>query len=146
MGRIVARHDAGARACEMKYMLGTNICIYVTHQQPAEVVARVSALKIGDACMSIITLAELRAGNEKLTTTRSHNERLLDQFVRRIPVLPFDEAGVLRAAVPERRKNALDRLIAAHAVSVGAALVTNNEADFNGYPGLVVENWATSAL
>ena len=135
----------------MKYMLDTNICIYVMHQQPAELAARVSALKIGDACMSIITWAELRAGIEKLTTTRSHNERLLDQFVRHIPVLPFDEAaarsyGVLRAAVPERRKNALDRLIAAHAVSVGAALVTNNEADFKDYPGLVVENWATSTL
>ncbi len=37
--------------------------------------------------------------------------------------------------------DALDRLIAAHAVSVGATLVTNNEADFNDYPGLVVENW-----
>jgi tRNA(fMet)-specific endonuclease VapC len=135
----------------MKFMLDTNICIYVMHQQPAEVAARVSALKIGDACMSVITLAELRAGIETLTTTRTHNERLLDQFVRHIPALPFDEAaahsyGVLRAAVPERRKNALDRLIAAHALSVGAVLVTNNEADFKDYPGLVVENWTSSAL
>ena len=135
----------------MKFMLDTNICIYVMHQQPAEVAARVSALKIGDACMSVITLAELRAGIEALTTTRTHNERLLDQFVRHIPALPFDEAaarsyGVLRATVPERRKNALDRLIAAHAVSVGATLITNNEADFKDYPGLVVENWTSSAL
>jgi len=135
----------------MKYMLDTNICIYVMHQQPAEVAERVSTLKIGDACMSVITLAELRAGIETLTTTRIHNERLLDQFVRHIPALPFDEAaansyGVLRAAVPVRRKNALDRLIAAHAVSVGATLVTNNEADFKDYPGLVVENWTSSAL
>ena len=135
----------------MKFMLDTNICIYVMHQQPAEVTARVSALKIGDACMSVITLAELRAGIETLTTTRTHNERLLDQFVRHIPALPFDEAaarsyGVLRATVPERRKNALDRLIAAHAVSVGATLITNNEADFKDYPGLVVENWTSSAL
>jgi tRNA(fMet)-specific endonuclease VapC len=135
----------------MKYMLDTNICIYVMHQQPEALAARVSALKIGDACMSVITLAELRAGIEKSTKTRTHNERLLDQFVRHIPALPFDESaahsyGVLRAAVPERRKNALDRLIAAHAVSVGATLITNNEADFKDYPGLVVENWTSSAL
>lgn len=130
----------------MRYLLDTNICIYVMHQQPPEVALRFNALKAGDACISIITFAELRAGIEKLTTTRRHNERILDLFTRQIPVLPFDEAaarsyGVLRVAVPERRRNALDRLIAAHAVSVGAILVTNNEADFKGYPGLRVENW-----
>jgi len=61
--------------------------------------------------------------------------------------MPFDEAasvayGVLRAAVRDRRRDAFDRLIAAHALSVSATLVTNNEADFKDYPGLVVENWA----
>lgn len=130
----------------MRYLLDTNICIYVMHRQPPEVAWRFNALKVGDACLSIITFAELRAGIEKLTTTRQHNERILDLFTRQIPVLPFDEAaaysyGVLRAAVPERRRNALDRLIAAHAVSIGATLVTNNEADFKDYPGLRVENW-----
>lgn len=135
----------------MKYLLDTNICIYVMHQQPAAIASRVSSLRVGDACMSIITFAELRAGIEKLSTTRRHNELLLDQFVRHIPILPFDEAaarsyGVLRAAAPERRKNALDRLIAAHAVSVGAILVTNNEADFKDYPGLVVENWVSAVV
>mgnify|MGYP002794064280 CR=1 FL=1 len=67
-------------------------------------------------------------------------------FVRRVPALPFDEAAanayaVLRAAVPDRQRNAMDRLIAAHALSVGATLVTNNEADFKAYPGLTIENW-----
>lgn len=134
----------------MKYLLDTNICIYVMRQQPAVVASRFKSLKVGDACMSIITFAELRAGVERLNTTRVHDERVLDLFLLQIPVLQFDEAaartyGVLRAAVPERRKNALDRLIAAHAVCVGATLVTNNEADFKGYPGLVVENWTLSA-
>ena len=63
-----------------------------------------------------------------------------------MPALPFDEAAanayaVLRAAVPDRQRNAMDRLIAAHALSVGATLVTNNEADFKAYPGLTIENW-----
>ena len=134
----------------MKYLLDANICIHVMRHQPAVVAARFKSLKVGDACMSIITFAELRAGIERLTTTRAHDERVLDLFLQQIPVLPFDEAaartyGVLRAAVPERRKNALDCLIAAHAVCVEATLVTNNEADFKGYPGLVVENWALAA-
>jgi tRNA(fMet)-specific endonuclease VapC len=62
--------------------------------------------------------------------------------------LPFGEAqahryGLLAAAVKDRRRDALDRLIAAHALSLDLTLVTNNEADFAGYPGLRVENWLT---
>ena len=65
-------------------------------------------------------------------------------------MLPFTEAnaerfGVLRAAVRDRRRDTMDRLIAAHAVSAGVTLVTNNEADFNDSPGLTVENWALTA-
>jgi tRNA(fMet)-specific endonuclease VapC len=62
-------------------------------------------------------------------------------------VLPFTESdavsfGILRAAVRDRNRDTMDRLIAAHAVSTSLVLVTNNEADFKGYPGLIVENWA----
>ena len=49
--------------------------------------------------------------------------------------------GLLRAAVRDHRRDALDQLIAAHALSLGLMLVTNNEADFKDYPGLKVENW-----
>ncbi len=97
--------------------------------------------------MSVVTLAELRAGLEMQTAHRAHDEQVLALLVRSIPVLPLDDAaavsyGVLRAAVRERNRDALDRLIAAHAVSLGATLVTNNVADFKDYPGLAVENWA----
>jgi len=66
--------------------------------------------------------------------------------IERIRVLPFTEHaavqyGVLRAAVRDRRRDALDRLMAAHAIADGAVLVTNNQADFRDYPGLQVENW-----
>jgi tRNA(fMet)-specific endonuclease VapC len=130
----------------MKYLLDTNICLYIMQRRPATVAARFEALSRGDVGMSIITYAEMRVGIEKHPDSRKHNEKILELFVQRVPYLPFDEAaanayGVLRAAVPDRRRNAMDRLIAAQALSIGAILVTNNEDDFKGYPGLIVENW-----
>ncbi len=130
----------------MQYMLDTNICIYVMKRHPSEVLKRLEALNQGEVVISVVTHAELRAGLEIQTTNRSHDERVLDLLTRLIPVLPFDKAasmsyGKLRAAVRDRRRDALDRLIAAHAVSVNATLITNNETDFKDYPGLMVENW-----
>lgn len=130
----------------MRYMLDTNICIYLMKAQPPAALARLQQLDHGDAVMSMISYAELRVGLESLATTRAQNERALHLLTREIPVLPFDEAaaehyGVQRAAVRDRRRDALDRLIAAHAASMGLTLVTNNEADFKDYPGLIVENW-----
>ena len=127
-------------------MLDTNICIYLMKAHPPEALARLLRLDHGDAVMSIITYAELRVGLEVLGPTRAQNERALHLLTRDILVLPFDEAaaeryGVLRAAVRDRRRDTLDGLIAAHAVSLGIVLVTNNEADFRDYPGLEIENW-----
>jgi tRNA(fMet)-specific endonuclease VapC len=131
----------------MRYMLDTNICIYITKSHPPQVLRRLETLTQGSAVMSVVTYAELRAGLEMQTSNRAQDERVLKLLTQRILVLPFDAAaaesyGLLRAAVRERSRNAMDRLIAAHAVSVGITLVTNNEADFKDYPGLVVENWA----
>lgn len=130
----------------MRYLLDTNICIYLIKRHPPEVVARLEALRQGEVVMSVVTYAELRAGVEMRSVNRSHDERALTMLITKIPVMPFDgdaaiAYGVLRAAVAERRRDALDRLIAAHARSLDLTLVTNNEADFVGYPGLRVENW-----
>lgn len=130
----------------MRYMLDTNICIYLIRRQPPQVLRRLEALNEGDVCMSVITYAELRAGIEIQSEQREHDQRVLAQLVQRIPVLPLDAAGAesygrLRAAVRDRRRDALDRLIAAQAVAAGSILITNNEADFADYPGLQVENW-----
>lgn len=80
---------------------------------------------------------------------RVGNTQVLGLLTTYIPVLPFDEAaaerfGGLRAAVHEHNRDTTDRLIAAHAVSLSLTLVTSNEADFKGYPGLVVEDWTLS--
>ena len=69
-------------------------------------------------------------------------EGLLEDII----LAPFDAQaakgfGPIRAAYKERNRDALDKLIASHAVALGVTLVTNNEADFVNYAGLVVENW-----
>ena len=134
----------------MRYMLDTNICIYIIKGNPPQVLDRLKTLTQGSAVMSVVTYAELRAGLELQSANRAQDERALAFLISRIPVLPFNESaaecfGVMRAALRERNRDTMDRLIAAHAVSVGITLVTNNEADFKDYPGLVVENWVQPA-
>ena len=146
-----AHTDGDNRArLSMRYMLDTHICIYLIKNHPPQVLRRLGVLNQGDAVMSVVTYAELRAGLEIQTAHRQQNGHALSLLVSRIPVLPFTQAdadryGLLRAVVRDRSRNALDRLIAAHAVNASLTLVTNNEADFKDYPGLVVENWALSS-
>jgi tRNA(fMet)-specific endonuclease VapC len=133
----------------MRYLLDTNICIYIIKRQPSQVLQRLEALAQGSAVMSVVSYAELRAGLEIQTANRAQDERVLALLIQRIPVLPFNESdaesfGVLRAAVRDRRRDTMDQLIAAHALSVGLTLVTNNEADFKDYPGLKIENWVSA--
>jgi len=129
-----------------KYMLDTNICIYLMRHQPPQVRARFTECFVGDVVISAITLAELEFGVACSESARSANETALTNFLQNILVAPFEGRaakayGPLRAAQPDRNKDALDKLIAAHAVSLGVTLVTNNEADFLGFQGLKVENW-----
>ena len=147
-GACTGRHHRARLS--MRYMLDTNICIYLIKSHPPQVLRRLQALHQGDAVMSVVSYAELRAGLEMQTQNRQQDEHALSLLVNRIPVLPFTESdaerfGALRAAVRDRSRNAMDRLIAAHAVSLGVTLVTNNAADFKDYPGLAVENWALSS-
>lgn len=130
----------------MRYMLDTNICIHLMQGSPPGVVEKFAGLRVGDVVMSAVTHAELCYGIERHPGAREQAAAALRGLVDDIPVLPFDEAaggcyGVLRAAVRDRRRDALDRLIAAHAVSRDLVLVTNNEGDFCDYPGLCLENW-----
>ena len=134
----------------MRFLLDTNICIYLMKGHPLQVVERFQTTPLGEVLMSVVTYAELRHGVERcLPDDRAAANDALQRFIERVPVLQFDEHaaksyGVLAAAVHNRSRDTMDRLIAAHAVSAGVTLVTNNEADFKDYPGLVVENWAVS--
>jgi tRNA(fMet)-specific endonuclease VapC len=129
-----------------KYMLDTNICIYLMKHQPPQVRARFAECFVGDVVISAITLAELEFGVACSGNARSANETALTNFLENILVTPFEGRaakayGPLRAAQPDRNKDALNKLIASHALSLGVTLVTNNEADFCEFQGLKVENW-----
>lgn len=131
-----------------KFMLDTNICIYLMKHQPPEVRARFDACFVGDVVISAITLAELEFGIA-CSGDPASNQAALDSLLEDIRVVPFEAQaarayGPLRAANRERNKNALDKLIASHALALNITLVTNNEADFLNYPDLSVENWVNS--
>jgi tRNA(fMet)-specific endonuclease VapC len=130
----------------MRYLLDTNICVHLIQRHPPGLLRRFQEFDYGDLAISVVTLAELRHGVERDPSTKREAEQALDDLLTYLPVLPVDNTvavqyGVFAAAVRDRRRDALDRLIAAHATSLGLTLVTNNEADFRDYPGLVVENW-----
>jgi tRNA(fMet)-specific endonuclease VapC len=132
-----------------KYMLDTNICIYLMKHQPPQVRAHFAECFVGDVVISALTLAELEFGVACSGEAQAHNQVLLDSLLEDILVAPFEAQaarayGPLRAANRERNKDALDKLIAAHALSLGVTLVTNNQADFKSYTGLNVENWVNS--
>ncbi len=129
-----------------KFMLDTNICIYLMKHQPPQVRARFAECFVGDVVISAITLAELEFGIACSGESQARNQAALDALLEDLLVAPFEARaarayGPLRAANRERNKDALDKLIASHALSLGVTLVTNNEADFRGFSGLVVDNW-----
>lgn len=132
-----------------KYMLDTNICIYLMKHQPVEVRARFEQCFVGEVVISAITLAELEYGVACLGEAQSANRVHLDAFIEDVPVAPF-EALAARAYGParfgnrDRSRDALDKLIAAHAMALDVTLVTNNEADFAAYSNLTVENWVNN--
>lgn len=128
------------------YMLDTKICIYLMKHQPPQVQERFAQCHVGDVVISSITLAELAYGVARSGESRMHNQAMLDSLLEDIVAVPFDHQaafayGPLRAQHPHRNRNALDKLIAAHALALGVTLVTNNEADFRSFSGLRIENW-----
>ena len=130
----------------MRYLLDTNICVHLIQRHPPKLLHRFQEFNYGDLAISVVTLAELRHGVEREPSIKREAERALNDLLNYLPVLPLDNAvaeqyGVFAAAVSDRRRDALDRLIAAHAASLGITLVTNNAADFRDYPGLKLENW-----
>ena len=132
----------------MKLLLDTNICIYIIKQQPVSVLKRFLEYEIGDIGISSITLSELRYGVAK-STHREKNAKALDEFIIPLEVVSYDESaalayGDIRAALEKAGTpvGSMDMLIAAHARSCKATLVTSNRREFDRVKGLTVEDWA----
>ncbi|MGZ8152705.1 MAG: type II toxin-antitoxin system tRNA(fMet)-specific endonuclease VapC [Methylovulum sp.] len=131
----------------VRYLLDTNICIYISKKRPLEVYQRLSALSIGDVGMSLITFGELRFGAQKSQHQDIALEKL-EQLKRYIPVIMPTQETAEKYAITRSflEKNGQpignnDLWIAAHALSMNTILVTNNTKEFIKVPDLLVENW-----
>lgn len=134
---------------KLKFMLDTNMCIYLMKHQPPEVAECFAQCFVGEVAISAITLAELEFGVVCSNENKAQNRLALDMLLEDIRVAPFDAKsagayGPIRLNTRDRKCDALDKLIATHAVALEAVLVTNNIADFLIYPGLQIENWVAS--
>ncbi len=131
----------------MKLLLDTNICIYIIKQQPATVLNHFLEYQIGDIGISSITLSELRYVVAK-SAHREKNAKALDEFVIPLEVVSYDESaahayGNIRATLEKAGTpiGSMDMLIAAHAVSLGIPLITNNTHEFQRVPSLKIIDW-----
>lgn len=130
----------------VRYVLDTNICIYIQRQKPEKVLTRFQKLKPGDAAISVIIWGDLLYGAEK-SERRKSALQLLAEFNSFVPVLPLPDNtgntyGSIRALLKAKGipigNN--DLWIAAHVKAAGLTLVTNNQREFQRVPGLKIQN------
>lgn len=131
----------------MKYLLDTNICIYLIKQKPPKVVERLQKVGVNEIGISVITLAELEYGVAKSSFPES-NKLALIQFLAPFEILPFSETaasvyGRIRSALEKTGQiiGPYDLLIGAQALAEKLILATNNEREFRRIEGLTIENW-----
>ena len=131
----------------MKYMLDTNICIFIIKHQPENVIRKFMEQEPDDICISAITYAELAHEVEK-SQAREKNRIALMVLLSEIQIVPFDDLaaqvyGVVRADLQKKGTpiEPLDTLIAAHAKALNLSLVTNHTKEFARVDGLTLEDW-----
>jgi tRNA(fMet)-specific endonuclease VapC len=132
----------------VRYLLDTNLCIYIAKRKPASVHSRFARLRPGDVGMSVVTYLELVYGARKSQHPEDNLSRI-EELERLIPAQPLgadaaEHYGALRVALERKGSpiGAYDMLIAAHALSLNLVLVTNNAREFSRIEGLRLENWA----
>ncbi|HLY46815.1 MAG TPA: type II toxin-antitoxin system VapC family toxin [Stellaceae bacterium] len=130
----------------LRYMLDTDICIFVLRNRPPAVHEKFRQFE-DELCISTITVGELFYGVER-STRRLENRRAVETFIGDVMVLPFTMRGAahfaqLRAELTRAGATCgpYDMLIAGHARSEDLTIVTNNVREFGRIPGLQVENW-----
>ena len=132
---------------EPRYLLDTNICIYIRQKRPDEVLRRFRKLRPGEAALSVITYGELLYGAAKSKQRGAALEQLRE-LANLLPALSLPETaaevyGTIRAEL--EMKGAMignnDLWIASHALASGLTLITNNEREFRRVRGLKMQNW-----
>ena len=130
-----------------RYLLDTNICIYIRQKQPEAVLRRFRKLRPGEAALSVITYGELLYGAAK-SKQRPMALARLQELVHVLPAIALPEAaaevyGSIRADLESKGEmiGNNELWIAAHALAAGLTLVTNNEKEFRRVRGLKVQNW-----
>ena len=123
----------------IRYLLDADISVYAMDPERHHRVSnRIANCEKGQIGISAVTFAEIAVGTR---AGKPPPPEVLEAFIDAIPIMAFDEAAARAyAALPFRRAR-FDRLLAAHACSIDATVVTNNEADFAGVPDLKLENW-----
>lgn len=132
-----------------KYLLDTNICIYIRQNRPPKVLAHFRRLKPGEAMLSVITYGELFYGAEK-SQQKARTLQKLAELIQLLPVMSLPEEaahayGEFRAVLEAQGQiiGNNDLWIAAHAKAANLTLVTNNEREFKRIPGLKIQNWVS---
>jgi tRNA(fMet)-specific endonuclease VapC len=121
-------------------MIDANAAVYAMDVGNERLKARLADCDAGSVGISTISYAEFAYGTY---VGKPPAPAVLEAFIAAIPLLPFDEAAAREYARLPFKRARFDRLLAAHALSIGATVVTNNEADFADVPGLKVENWTS---
>jgi len=122
----------------IRFLLDADSSIYAMVDANSPVNLRIGEREPGDIAISAISFSEIALGTQ---LQKPPPPEVLDAFIAAIPVLPFDEAAARAYAQLPFKRARFDRLLAAHALSIGATVITNNEGDFADVPGLRVENW-----
>lgn len=131
-----------------RYMLDTDMCSYIIKERPESVCQRFQTIAMEQLCISVVTYAELIYAVARSSSKRV-NRPIIEDFVRHLDVMDWDteaadQYGVIRAELEAAGTpiGAMDMMIAAHAKSIKAVLVTNNQKHFTKVKGLKVDNWA----
>ncbi len=120
------------------YLLDTDCSIYAMMGSFPALRERLSQCEPGEVAISAISFAEIIMGEGQGLPP---DMPVIDMFMNAVPMLSFDELAARAYANLPFKRRSFDRLIAAHALSIGATVVTNNPSDFADVPGLMVENW-----
>ncbi len=131
----------------MRYLIDTNICIYIMNKHPVTVIKKFKRFELGEIGISSITVSELQYGVAK-SNNRENNPQRLEEFIAPLEILTYDEMaakayGDTRFELEKCGQpiGPLDLLIAAHALSKDLVLITNNDKEFKRIKKLRVENW-----